>query len=126
MNTEVDDDGRKYLTEVEVLKLELSVALRQLNGLEVKLLKESDKQRQLEADNLKKQGEILLLKAENRKFPEPKHVQQLQFRTVHLKKLEEDAKAYQEELREKYGFISEFLGYDPETRRIVEDGEESE
>lgn len=114
-----------YLTDEEVLKLELSIALRKIESLEINLFKEYDKQRQLEMDNLKKQGEILHLKAEAKKFPEPKHVQQLQLRSVQLKKLEEEAKAFQEELREKYGFTSETLGYDPETNRIV-DEEESE
>lgn len=121
----LDPEGHMYLSTEEVLKLELSVALRKIESLEIKLFKEYDKQRQLEVDNLKKQGEILLLKAEAKKFPEPKHVQQLQLRTVQLRKLEEEAKLYQEELRERYGFTSEVLGYDPETRRIVDDEEES-
>lgn len=113
-----------YLTEEEFLRLELSVANRKINSLYIVLLKEQDRFRQLESDNLKKQGEILLLKAEQKRVPTSKDVQQLQLRTVQLRKLEEEAQKFQEELRQKYKFTSATLGYDPDTKRIVENSNE--
>jgi len=116
---EPEEEG-KFLNSEEMTNLDLLHTKTKYEDLYIKVLQTEDRQRQLEADNLKKQAEICHLKSEARLRPDDKIIQQLTVRTVRLSELQVENKKYVEQLREKYDVSTPGLGYDPESGRIVE------
>ena len=116
-NDEFDKDI--YLTTEEQLYLELCLEKIKVCDEQRRTLTSNDRIRQLEAQNLKLQAELLARQAEIHAFADPKIIQGLDQVNKTREAVIQEKKKLIEEIKTKHDLKTSDFSFDPESGKIV-------
>lgn len=119
----IENEGEpegKFLTEVEMLRMELYLEKIKSQRERLGAIKQANKVRQLEADMCRKNSEIALHEAFRLDQPDPKAVSAAGGAEHAVELLQSQKKEFADTLIEKYSITDHNFGFNPETGEIVE------
>jgi hypothetical protein len=114
---------KKYLTQEEMLRLEVNLLKQKLCQSELDLLTKEEEKRQLEKKIYSAQSEALGLRIDLLNRPDPLILRRSEKSSAKMTSLKGENAELVVDLKKKYDITSKGLGYSPDTGEIVENDE---